>query len=68
MSAKNPSRKKKRSPKRTPTTDPAQSARFLEMAKKLEVDESGEAFNRALSAAIQPSMPRVVSRKPGKKA
>lgn len=40
-----PSAKKKRKAR---TKDPAQSARFLEMAKKLEADESGAAFERAL--------------------
>lgn len=30
------------------TKDPAQSARFLEMAKKLEADETGSAFDRAM--------------------
>ena len=39
---------KKRKRSAIPTTDPAQSARFLEMAKKLEVDESGAAFERAM--------------------
>src|SRR5690349_23535959 len=45
---------KKRKRKGTRTTDPAQSARFLEMAKKLEVDESGKAFEPALGAVIPP--------------
>ena len=31
-------------------TDPAQSARFLEMAKSLEADESGESFHDAFAA------------------
>jgi hypothetical protein len=44
-----PSKKKLR---KTPTTDPAQSARFLEMAKKLEADESGAAFDRAMNAVL----------------
>ena len=51
MAAKQKSKSKKPR-KRIRTTDPAQSARFLEMAKKLEVDESGEAFSRALDAVI----------------
>lgn len=48
MAAKQKSKLKKKSKPRTRTKDPAQSARFLEMAKKLEVDESGEAFGKAL--------------------
>lgn len=44
-----PKPKKKRSIR---TTDPAQSARFLEMAKKLEADESGGAFEQALDAVV----------------
>jgi hypothetical protein len=43
-------RKKKRRSIRT--TDPAQSARFLEMAKKLEADESGDRFHRALDIVL----------------
>jgi hypothetical protein len=53
MPAKKPNRKKKRSQKRTQTTDPVQYARFLEMAKKLEADESGAAFERALDAVVR---------------
>jgi hypothetical protein len=52
MPAKKPSRAKKRSRKRTPTSDPEQYARFLEMAKKLEADESGQAFDQALSSIL----------------
>ena len=53
MKASKPTtRKKKRRSPGTRTTDPAQSARFLEMAKKLEVDESGAAFDRALDAVV----------------
>lgn len=53
MPAKKPNRTKKRIQKRTPTTDPGQYARFLEMAKKLETDESGAAFERALDAVVK---------------
>jgi hypothetical protein len=53
MPANKQSRKKKRS--RTRTTDPVQSARFLEMAKKLETDESGVAFERALGVIVPKS-------------
>jgi hypothetical protein len=48
---KSKSKPKKKRPS-TRTTDPVQSARFLEMAKKLEVDESGEAFERALDVVV----------------
>ena len=47
MAASKPNRKKRKR-KSTRTTDPEQSARFLEMAKKLEADETGEAFVRAM--------------------
>lgn len=57
MPAKKPNRKKKRSQKRTPTTDPGQYARFLEMAKKLEADESGAAFERAFDAVVKKKRP-----------
>lgn len=40
-----PPAKKKR---KTRTTDPEQSARFLETAKNLDADETGEAFERAM--------------------
>lgn len=40
-----PTAKKKRKAR---MKDPAQSARFLETAKKLEADESGESFERAM--------------------
>ena len=49
------------SPKRpqseTPTIRKSQSQRerFIETAKKLEADESGEAFEKAFSKVIQPS-------------
>jgi hypothetical protein len=48
MAAKQKSKSKRKKRPSTRTTDPAQSARFLEMAKKLEADESGEAFERAM--------------------
>jgi len=34
--------------------DPVQSARFVEAAKQLGVDESGEAFKRALNTLLPP--------------
>lgn len=51
MAAKQKSKSKKLK-KSIQTTDPAQYARFLEAAKKLEVDESGKAFERAIGAVI----------------
>lgn len=42
-----PAAKKKRK-KVVRRTDPKQSSRFLETAKKLEVDETGKAFDRVL--------------------
>lgn len=59
------SKSKKRKRKNIPTTDPAQSARFLEAAKKLEVDETGEAFERALDSLVKPGAGR--SRPSGRK-
>jgi hypothetical protein len=47
-----PAAKKKRK-KAVQRTDPKQSSRFLETAKKLEVDESGEAFERAVAAVTK---------------
>lgn len=32
--------------------DPAQSARFIEAAKALEVDETGEAFDKAFKRIV----------------
>jgi len=37
--------------------NPAQSRKFIEAARKLGVDESGEAFNRALDK-IAPKKPK----------
>jgi hypothetical protein len=48
MAAKRKRSVKKKSQVRTRTQDPAQSARFLETAKQIEADESGEAFAKAL--------------------
>lgn len=42
--------------KRKPNTEPndkAQSARFVEAAKELKVDESGQAFERAIKRILQ---------------
>jgi len=47
--AKAVKRKQKQSPKKT---DKAQYARFVETARKLEVDESEESFERAFTAIV----------------
>ena len=49
-----PHRRRKRlskAPKPKPD-DPAQSARFIEAAKALEVDETGEAFDKAFKSIV----------------
>jgi hypothetical protein len=46
----------KRRPKGKPD-NPAQSKRFIEEARKLGVDESGEAFRKAVDALI-PKKPK----------
>lgn len=38
-------------------TDPEQSARFLEAAREVGVDETGEAFERAFERAVAPKIP-----------
>jgi hypothetical protein len=48
--------RKPRTPKPKPD-NPAQSARFIEGAKALEVDESGAAFKRAVDTLI-PKKPK----------
>ncbi len=42
-----------RKPARKPD-DPEQSKRFIEKAREIEVDESGEAFERAFKKIIPP--------------
>lgn len=53
-------RRKKRKPPKGRLDNPAQSRRFIEEAKKLGVDESGEAFNRALDKLV-PKKPKTGS-------
>jgi len=38
--------------------DKEQSKRFIETARKLEADESGEKFDRALKKIIRPKRPK----------
>ena len=38
--------------------DPAQSARFIEAAKRAEVDESGEAFAKAFKKIVPQKRPQ----------
>jgi hypothetical protein len=49
----------KRSPTKTPRKrkpdNPEQFKRFVEAARKAEVDESGEAFERALDKIVPPA-------------
>ena len=52
MATKKSSRAKKVTRKRIPISDPAQSARFLTMAKNLGVDEGGESFERAMDVLV----------------
>lgn len=46
-----PRAQKKRTVK---TSDPAQSERFVKMAKELGADDGGEAFDRAIGVLIPP--------------
>jgi len=46
------------SPKAPATEDKEQSARFVEAARELEVDESGESFKRAVERIIPAKPPR----------
>jgi hypothetical protein len=46
-------KRKKRKRKGGPD-NPAQSKRFIEAAKRLGVDESGEAFHKALRGVLKP--------------
>ena len=39
------------------TTDPEQSARFIEAARQAGVDETGEAFERAFEKVAAPKRP-----------
>jgi hypothetical protein len=38
-------------------TDPEQSARFIEAARQVGVDETGEAFERAFEKIVRPKGP-----------
>jgi hypothetical protein len=44
--------KKAKRKKPNPKSDKAQSSRFLEAAKKLEADESGESFAKAIDVLV----------------
>ena len=46
-------KRRKRRPKGKPD-NPAQSARFIKAAKALGVDESGEAFDKAMRSLLKP--------------
>ncbi len=47
--------KAKPKPKSQRNTDKKQSERFIETARKLQVDESGEPFERATKAILKPT-------------
>lgn len=49
--------KKKRTPFKP--DDAKQSQRFVETAKKLDVDESGEAFSRTFKSVVKPKQRRL---------
>jgi hypothetical protein len=50
-----PKQKLREKPKANPKPDdPAQSKRFVETAREIEADESGEAFRRALEKIVSP--------------
>jgi hypothetical protein len=51
MAGERGKKRRKRRPKGKPD-NPAQSKRFIEAAKALGVDESGEAFKRALNKLV----------------
>lgn len=50
-------KRRKRKPPRKPD-DPAQSARFIDAARALGVDESGEAFRKAMRDVLKPKKPK----------
>ena len=43
--------------KKPPPDDKEQSRRFVETARELEADETGEAFERAFKKAVPPKVP-----------
>jgi hypothetical protein len=57
---------KRKSPKDIKGKDEKQSARFIEMARTLGVDESGKSFERRLNKLLKPPANR--SRPSGKKS
>lgn len=63
MAANKSSNRKKRRSRSAQMSDPAQSARFLVMAKMVEAEESGEAFERAMDAVSQPVIARTSRKK-----
>jgi len=49
--------------KRKPKVDKAQAKRFAEAARKIGVDESGEAFERAFGRIVPPKRPGKAEKK-----
>jgi hypothetical protein len=46
-------------PKKPPLTDTERHQRFIDMARKVDADESPEAFDRAFGAVVTPPKPKV---------
>jgi hypothetical protein len=54
MAQRKKAKPKRKSPSATKGKDEKQSARFIEIARKLESDESGKSFDKALGRIIRP--------------
>lgn len=48
-------RKKTAKPKKPPLTDAERHARFVEMAREVEADESADAFDEAFKKVVRPA-------------
>ena len=49
--------------KKNPMTDAERSRRFIETARELEADETGEAFERAFKKIVPPKKPKSDAKK-----
>jgi hypothetical protein len=49
--------KSRQKPKSLKPDDPEQSKRFVEAAREIEADETGEAFRRAFEKIVPPKSP-----------
>jgi hypothetical protein len=54
MARRKKAKPKRKGPSDTKGSDEKQSARFIETARRLESDESGKEFSRALSRIFRP--------------